>query len=392
MVKKISGGPRKKIALVCSGGAAKAAAFHMGVCLALQEHGFTFLGGLKKKTKTRPRGAPLEIDTYVGSSAGSFISSYLVAGYTVEDIFRSYLYPRRKTNKLKAISYSTLLSLRPSLHEEGWKAPLTKKLHSLADMALNFLYLRKGVLVPGVFSTSGIEQYLRSEVLPSNNFKAYEADLFIVATQLNHSKRVIFNKYDIAPPLEDKSCKYDSKTNISDAVAASTALPPIFSPYAIKNKSGNLIHYFDGEIRETLSVHAAEDRGADLIIASYTHQPYHYSKEIGSLINFGLTAIAIQAIYLLVERKIQSAIYNREQKRVALDAVQQYCKSSGISERQRKKLTAILEEKLGFRPDNHYLYIHPLPTDHEMFFGDHFNLNSKYMENIVRIGFRYFPC
>ena len=38
---------KKKPALVLSGGGVKAAAFHAGVCLALNEKGFRFAGGTK---------------------------------------------------------------------------------------------------------------------------------------------------------------------------------------------------------------------------------------------------------------------------------------------------------------------------------------------------------
>ena len=155
----------------------------------------------------------------------------------------------------------------------------------------------------------------------------------------------------------------------------------------MKNKKGKLIYFFDGEIRETLSVNAAEQLNADLIISSYTHQPYHFSREVGSLTKFGITAIGIQAIYLLIERKIQSAIHTRNQKFAAIDAVNEYCKGVQIDEKQRKKILSILEEKLAVRPDNKYIYINPRPRDHEMFFGDHFNFSSKFMEKIVRIGF-----
>ena len=127
--------------------------------------------------------------------------------------------------------------------------------------------------------------------------------------------------------------------------------------------------------------------GADLIIASYTHQPYHFSREIGSLTKFGITAIGIQAIYLLIERKIQSAIYSRNQKLAALDAVLEYCKREQLDEKHRKRICAILEKELSVRPNNRYIYINPRPRDHEMFFGDHFNFSSKFMEKIVRIGF-----
>src|SRR3954464_5261343 len=88
---KIQIGPKRKIALVCSGGATKAGAFHLGVALALQEQGFKFYGGMvPSQGSPRPPG-PMEISTYVGSSAGSIISSYLAAGYSLDNIINSFL-------------------------------------------------------------------------------------------------------------------------------------------------------------------------------------------------------------------------------------------------------------------------------------------------------------
>ena len=52
----------KKVGLVLSGGVVKAAAWHMGVALALEELGFTF------KCNLSPNDSSLEISTYVGSS------------------------------------------------------------------------------------------------------------------------------------------------------------------------------------------------------------------------------------------------------------------------------------------------------------------------------------
>lgn len=377
---------RKKIALVCSGGAAKAGAFHMGVCRALEEKGFTFRGGLKSKKKSTQSTTEnhLEIDTYVGSSAGSFISSYLMAGYSVDNIFEGYLGKKRE-NSLKPISYTTLMSLRNSPHEKS--SPITRKVRDMAAKTFNLLNQKKLLTMSGLFTTSGIESYLRNDVLPSNSFQDYDASLYIVATQLNHSRRVIFGGTKLNPPKDDTTCEYSDNVTISDAVAASTALPPIFVPYGIRNKRGRLIYYFDGEIRETLSTHVAEDAGADLVISSYTHQPYHFSREIGSLTKFGLPAICIQAIYLMVERKIQQSKYNKMQKLAALDAVKEFCKDEGLSTEQSRRLTGILEEKLSIKPDCRHISIHPRPHDHEMFFGDHFNLSKKFMQKIVRIGF-----
>lgn len=377
---------RKKIAFVCSGGATKAAAFHMGVGLALQEKGFDFYGGLKGNS-SRPNKPSKTITSYVGSSAGSIIATYLAAGYSVDQVFNAYL-GKTKLSPLKPMGYGHLMSVKASQHEKATHASLTKRFKSLTTSAIDLLYRRQNLLsLSGLFTTAGIEQYMRTSVLPSNRFQDYDADLCIVATQLNHSKRVIFNKHPLPSPADDPRCLYETRVAISDAVAASVALPPIFAPYGIKNHAGKLVYFFDGEIRETLSVNAAEQLGADLIIASYTHQPYHFSREIGSLTKFGITAIGIQAIYLLIERKIQSAIYSRNQKLAALDAVFEYCKREQLDEKHRKRICAILEKELSVRPNNRYIYINPRPRDHEMFFGDHFNFSSKFMEKIVRIGF-----
>ena len=66
--------------------------------------------------------------------------------------------------------------------------------------------------------------------------------------------------------------------------------------------------YIDGEIRETLSTHVAEDNDCDIIISSWTHTPYHYHDEVGSLINYGLTSIMIQSIYLIIQKKIMPSL------------------------------------------------------------------------------------
>jgi predicted acylesterase/phospholipase RssA len=351
---------------------------------------FGFLGGLKGKqspsTQESARG-PLDIDTYVGSSAGSLIATYLAAGYSVDQIFNAYL-GRSKQSPLKPLTYGTLMTVKASQHEDALKLGLSRRLRSLTTSAIDLLYRRQKLLsLSGLFTTAGIEEYVRQEVLPSNRFEDYAVDLCVVATQLNHSKRVIFNKHKLEPPADDPRCLYETEVAISDAIAASVALPPIFTPYGIKNRKGKLIYFFDGEIRETLSVNAAEQLGADLIISSYTHQPYHFSREVGSLTKFGITAIGIQAIYLMIERKIQAAIHTRAQKNAAFEAVNEYCKKEQFDEKHRKKILSILEEKLALKPNNTYIYINPRPRDHEMFFGEHFNFSTKFMEKIVRIGF-----
>lgn len=393
---KIQIGPKRKIAFVCSGGATKAGAFHLGVALALQEQGFKFYGGTVP-TQGAPRApGPMEISTYVGSSAGSIISSYLAAGYSLDNIFNSFLDKKNRDpadcvpKALPRLNYQKMFKLRPSLAKEqlGQFNKVRKIFSQVISGDWESFMPLKWLKVTGLFSTLGIEQYMREEVLPSNRFQDYLADLFIVATQLNHSRKVVFGKYSYQPPPYDLTCQYNNDVGISDACAASTALPVIFAPHAIKNQNDEPIYYIDGEIRDTLSTHIAADGGADLIIASYTHQPYHYIREIGSLTQYGLPAIAIQSIYLLIEQKINNHVYNKDAHRSAIHAVSDYCKNEGISEEHRHRICQILEAKLHHRLDVDTIYIHPDPTDSQLFFGENFSLSPKKMTETVRSGFR----
>ena len=81
---------KKKIALVLSGGGVKAAAFHLGVCLALREKGFRFAGGSPEEVSARFSDDKLTIKFYVGSSAGSVISTFLASGHSLNSIIDAF--------------------------------------------------------------------------------------------------------------------------------------------------------------------------------------------------------------------------------------------------------------------------------------------------------------
>ena len=391
--------PKRKIAFVCSGGATKAGAFHLGVALALQEQGFKFYGGMTPSAGAARAPGPMEISTYVGSSAGSIIATYLAAGYSLDNIFNSFLSRKPKVDSdpseftpkiLPRLTYQKMFKLRPGLAKEqlGQLSFFRRTLSNLLEGNWEALLQLKWLKATGIFSTSGIEQYIREEVLLSNRFQDYMADLFVVATQLNHSRKVIFGKYSYQPPPWDLTCQYDNDVGISDACAASAALPPIFSPHVIRNQNGRHVYYIDGEIRDTLSTHVAIDAGCDLVFASYTHKPYHFLREVGSLTDHGLPAIVIQSIYLLIEQKINNHIYSRECNRNAITEVSRYCKDNAISEEHRRKICDILEQELHHRMDVDTIYICPSSTDAQAFFGDHFSLSPTKMADIVKCGFR----
>lgn len=386
---------KKKVGLVLSGGGIKAAAFHCGVCLALQEKGFVFAGGTRDEVARFPSD-PNTIQTYVGSSAGSIISTFLASGYSVEAMMDAFqmgaggLTPfkskvkRRSSATLKPLGYFDLFAVNGInfLH----MIPKFLQRRSVVVSGGLEAILKHGFKVNGIFTTKGIERYLRRHVLPTNRFRELGVELFIVATQLNHSRKVIFGPYE--GTTKDRDIKRADFSSISDAVAASASLPPVFAPYGIRNQKGKELYYFDGEIRDTLSTHVAVDQGCDLVISSYSIQPYHFNKEMGSLHNYGIPLILNQALYQLVEQKIQRFFQYNSDIKALMAAVDGFFKQANLPDEHRVKLLEIMTDRLNFKPNVDYINIHPNPQDYEMFFVDHFSLNPKILGKIVRIGFR----
>jgi predicted acylesterase/phospholipase RssA len=377
---------KKSIALALSGGGIKAAAFHIGVCLALEEKGFKFRGGLKK-TNSKDAAEPLSINTYVGSSAGAMISTFLASGYTVEDLivaFEMGIKKRTLSNpRLKPLTYWDIFAL----NSPGFLRAIPTRFRTKSLVTGGFeAFLKNGFKLNGLFSTRGLEKYLRNHVLPTNDFNELASKLYIVATALNSSRKAIFG-----PHAESN---YDDKVmnlnfaSISDAAAASMSLPPVYCPYGIRNERSEMIYFFDGEIRDTLSTHVAADNGADLVIASYSIQPYHYNEKMGSLHEYGIPLILNQALYQVVEQKILKNMEYQDNIKGIYKAIDSYFKEANLPEEHKNKILEIVERRTKVRGDVDYMYIHPNPQDYEMFFVDHFSLNREILERIVKIGFK----
>lgn len=374
----------KKIALVLSGGVVKAAAWHIGVILALEELGFTMKSNRNSSTEDSDIKRPLEIGTYVGSSAGAMISIFLACGYTPQEIINGAFGLHKSS--MDRITYKHMFHL----HKRKFKPKNKDLYHPLEE----FPSLVKNVLspflsFPGLFSTEGVRQYLLDGILETERFEDIIPDLFIVGTQLDHSQKTIWGRYNYPNPGHDSTAVYQTGVSIADAAAASMSVPPFYAPFAIKNPLTKEVNYYiDGEIRETLSTHVAEDNGCDIIISSWTHTPYHYHDEVGSLINYGLTSIMIQSIYLLIQKKIVS---NRAQRATAIDimnTVSEYMKQEKFSNAHRNDILAILERKLNIKKTAKLIDIYPDHHDYKLFFANSFSLNPKTASHAVKAGYK----
>lgn len=383
---------KKKIGLVLSGGGIKAAAFHIGVCLALKEKGFRFAGGSRDAVRHKnPDDTPMTIRLYVGSSAGAFVSAILAAGYDPESLVNAF---QIGSGRKPEFDPHDLASLKPI----GYRHIFAMSGHSLLNMLPeSFLskslitggletLLKRGFKVNGFFSSKGIERYLRKYAFVENDFSRLGVELYIIATQLNHTRKAIFGNFPKS--TKTPSTKYINYATISESVAASVSLPPVFSPYPIKNENQKPIHYYDGEIRETLSSHVAADHGCDLVISSYSVQPYHFNDEIGSLHKFGIPVILNQALYQVIHQKITKHIEWQKSLENIYQSMEKAFQKFNLPEDQREQLLDIIKTKSDYKPGVDSIYIHPRPENYQMFFVDHFSLNSEILEQIVKIGFK----
>lgn len=383
----------KKTAFVLSGGVVKAAAWHLGVALALQELGLTFksnrsssLENIYKKNYHQKQNT-LEIGTYVGSSAGALVGLYLASGHSPDEVINATL--NSKNTSLRRIRYQDILSLRSPVKRPppGHK---TKFYHPFDGLPFVIQKIFAPIThISGLFTTTGLCRYLEEYVLNIKSFEEFNPDVFIVATQLDNSRKVIFGKYNYPNPGHDSTARYYTGIPIIDAAAASMSVPPFYSPYPIRNPlTSQIDYYIDGEIRETLSTHVAIDNDCEYIISSWTHTPYHYHDEIGSLIHYGLPAICIQAIYLLIQKKIVDSRAQRTSARDIINTVNEYCKSQNISQYHRQNIVSILETKLNYKPNVKLIDIYPRHEDYELFFSGFFTLRPEVTSKIVKMGYR----
>ena len=382
--------------LVLSGGGVKAAAFHAGVCLGLQEKGFQFAGGDKKSVEARFPKSSMTFKSYVGSSAGSIVCSLLASGYSahsivnaltpnlgLENLSRYQTEAEGEGNSLKPLSYRDIFSINLRAKKYGLLTSFSKK-KPLISGGIEVL-LKKGFKINGVFTTENLEKYLRKQILRENSFEALGVSLYIVATQLNHSKKAIFGAFQ--EESTDETVRYVNYASISEACAASASLPPVFAPYGITNHKGQEVFFFDGEIRDTLSTHVAADHNADLVISSYSIQPYHYNDEVGSLHEYGIPIIINQALYQVIQQKIETQRRHKREIKDLIKATEGYLRQIDIKPEYQEKLLEILMSKTRYKPDVEYIYIHPSPYDYEMFFADHFSLNQRILSKIIKAGF-----
>jgi NTE family protein len=172
-------------------------------------------------------------------------------------------------------------------------------------------------LPTGLYDGRGIEKYVE-EVLSdpdrSNDFRLLDQELYLPATDLDTTERVVLGEgeWDDLP--------------ISSAVAASGALPMVYTPVELRGRQ-----FVDGGIRSTTNVDIAVERGAKFIIVVNPLVPFVndfrdqiptvFGTRARRLADMGFAAIGNQAFRILSHDRLHRAVEDWEHKYPGVDII-----------------------------------------------------------------------
>ena len=264
-----------------------------------------------------------EFDVYVGTSAGSFISSLVANGVTPEEMMR--VLNRDLTSPLRDIDLKMLL--RPNyrgLITRGAAFPfrLAGMARELAGhlgevSAVDLLTGLASGLPNGFYSGQGIARYVEEALTDpdrTNDFRLLDKELYLTATDLDTTERVVLGEGEWAD------------VPISQAVAASGALPMVYEPVTIKDRE-----FIDGGIRSTTNVDVAVERGAKFIVVINPLVPYvnDFGRRIPTIFgdrvrrvsDMGLAAIANQSFRTLSHDRLHRAMRDWQDEYPGVDII-----------------------------------------------------------------------
>jgi len=228
-----------------------------------------------------------ECDVYSGISSGSLVSTALAARVPLEELIRAI---RGHSEHLPAIKGSLAFDLavgdifkRVARQSVRWGG---LDINRWAQKAIRSI-------PTGFFKGQQLKEFIRTTLTTfghDDQFQSLDAELYIGATSQDTFDHVVFGK---AP--------WDM-VSVSDAVRASCALPPFFTPVEIMNQN-----FIDGLITRTCNLELTVRQGCNLVFIIDPMRPYT-SMEAGSVDEMGGWYTMIQTVKTLVHTRFRSAL------------------------------------------------------------------------------------
>lgn len=228
---------RPRYALALAGGGVIGGMYEVGALAALEE---------------QLNGSGTGFDVYVGCSAGSVVCSLLAGGVRAREIYQILDDDLDDPINFRRNAVFASDAFRRACGRFGrliWafgKSALRGR-GSIPDM----LARAERDMPPGFFSLDALEQYLRTAFASrglSNSFAERGRALLIPAIDLDTAERVVFGAGELR------------NVPISQAVAASSAIPGFFDPYPINGRD-----YVDGGVGFSGHADLAAEAGADVV-------------------------------------------------------------------------------------------------------------------------------
>jgi NTE family protein len=237
---------RPRYALALGGGGVIGGMYEVGALAALEEH-------------LAPDGRGFDI--YVGCSAGSVVASLLANGLRATEIYRVVdqdLPDPLNFGRQAVFAPDSFRRAAGRFGRMAWafgKNAMTGFRGSIPDM----LARAEADLPAGFFSLSALEGFMRDALASrglSNAFAGLKTTLLIPAVDLDRAERAVFG----LGALRD--------VPISQAVAASSAIPGFFEPYSIGGRD-----YVDGGVGFSGHADLAAEAGADVVLVVHPLVP-----------------------------------------------------------------------------------------------------------------------
>ncbi|MFZ9521816.1 MAG: patatin-like phospholipase family protein [Silvanigrellaceae bacterium] len=228
-----------------------------------------------------------EFDIFCGVSSGAILASFLAAGTHSHDILKQ-LY--KKHGKLDPLSLHVIFDLAGG----EIVSRIVGVLRMLSTLDPGEVVVRLQRLVPvGFFRGERLKAFLERQLsrlgIP-DNIAALKKELYISATDQDTGEHVVFGE---EPWREIK---------ISQAIRASTALPPFYLPERVNG------HWFsDGQLTSSSDFNTAIRKGAGLVVMIDPMVAYT-SNAPGAIMRHGGYFTAVQAIKSLVQTRFASML------------------------------------------------------------------------------------
>ena len=249
------------------------------------------------------------LDVYVGVSSGAFVAAGLANHMSPAQMYALFiadsgdasLAPHMFTRPALAAFARRAAALPRQLARAAWRG-------SKHDASRRGLVRTLANAWPaGVFDASALERELARLLASrgrSNDFRALDAELLIVATRLESGEPVTFGDagFDHVP--------------ISKAVQASAALPGLFAPVEIDGG-----RYVDGALSKTLHASIALERDVELLLCVNALVPLdseaaarRHDSERDALADGGLPALVAQTVRTLLRSRLETSLRSCSRK------------------------------------------------------------------------------